>query len=168
MKDVQLNKKTPFVFKLSLGLMLVLMITFHMTGGLYARYTTTASGGDSARVAKFDFSIDNEFVTQMQTLTLDLAPGKFQEVAVSVKNEGEVALRCVVSVVNLTGNLPVQIEGASGNLQDGIPVTVSQSIGIGSSTTFNWKIIWPADEKDVEDMGKMDVMRITVAVEQVD
>lgn len=92
-------------------------------------------------------------------------------VQIKVHNKGEVALRCVVTAVNLTGNLPLQIEGATGDLQEGDEVVVSRDIGIGDDLTFDWKVVWPTDDpknKDVGYMGKMDMIRITVAVEQVD
>lgn len=38
----------------ALVLLFLTMISIHLTSGLYARYTTAASGSDSARVAKFD------------------------------------------------------------------------------------------------------------------
>jgi hypothetical protein len=42
----------------ALVLRLLTMISVHITSGLYARYTSTASATDSARVAKFDVSCD--------------------------------------------------------------------------------------------------------------
>ena len=171
MRVTQPNKKIPFVFKLALMLTSLLMLSFHLTGGLYARYTTTASGSDSARVARFDFTINADLATQFQNLSLNMAPGENQTVQIKVQNKGEVALRCVVTAVNLTGNLPLQIEGATGDLQEGDEVVVSRDIGIGDDLTFDWKVVWPTDDpknKDVGYMGKMDMIRITVAVEQVD
>lgn len=43
---------TPMCF--ALVLLCLTMISVHMTGGLYAKYITTASNGDSARVVGFD------------------------------------------------------------------------------------------------------------------
>lgn len=40
----------------ALILLLLTMITTHITSGLFARYTTQGSGSDSARVAEFDVS----------------------------------------------------------------------------------------------------------------
>jgi len=164
----QLNIKTPLVFKLGVVLLVVLMLTFHMTGGLYARYSTTASGGDSARVAKFDFEIGADSITQFQNLSLDMAPGENQTVQIKVQNKGEVALRCVVTAVNLTGNLPIQIAEATGDLQNGDIVAVSRDIGIGGTVEFDWTVVWPEADADITYVGKIDVIKITVAVEQID
>ena len=51
------NSKTPWVFRLGVALLCAMLITTHMMGNLYARYSTTATGGDGARVAKFDVDI---------------------------------------------------------------------------------------------------------------
>ena len=46
----QNNIKTPIVFRIALVLLCVMLFSFYLIGGLYARYTASASGGDSARV----------------------------------------------------------------------------------------------------------------------
>ena len=43
----------------ALILLLLTMVTTHMTSGLYARYTASATGSDSARVAKFDVAVSD-------------------------------------------------------------------------------------------------------------
>jgi len=100
----QQNRKTPLVFRVSLVLLCALVVSLRLTGGLYARYSTTATGGDSARVAKFAFS-DN-YSTQIQNVTFTAYPG-FQFPAIQITNQGEVAIKCTVKIVNLTGNLPI-------------------------------------------------------------
>ena len=47
----QLNIKTPLMFSIVVTLLSALLITSHMVSGLYAKYSTTASGSSSARVA---------------------------------------------------------------------------------------------------------------------
>ena len=47
------NTKVNIPMCAALVLLLLTMISVHLTSGLYARYTSTASGSDSARVAKF-------------------------------------------------------------------------------------------------------------------
>ena len=49
----QWNIKAPLVFRLGVALLCAMLITSHMMGGLYARYTTTVMGSASANVAKF-------------------------------------------------------------------------------------------------------------------
>ena len=49
----QKNMKTPPMFRIGLILVCLTLFSVYVTGGLYARYTTSSTGGDSARVAKF-------------------------------------------------------------------------------------------------------------------
>lgn len=48
------GRKHNIPMRMALVLLCLTMLTTHLTGGLYARYTTTATGSDGARVAKFD------------------------------------------------------------------------------------------------------------------
>ena len=64
----------------------------------------------------------------------------------------------VVKLENLTNNLPIQDQ-----------VITSGVILSGSDTVdFSWKFTWPATDNSIDKMGKMDIIRITVTVEQVD
>ena len=47
------NSKTPLVFRIGLALLCAMILSTHLMGNLYARYSTTAVGSDRARVAKF-------------------------------------------------------------------------------------------------------------------
>ena len=67
----QVNKKTPFVFYASMVLLCLVMISSSMTGGLFARYTTSVTGSDSARVAKFDVSITDLTSTNLSLNSFD-------------------------------------------------------------------------------------------------
>lgn len=57
MKPKELNKKQPILFYIGLCTLCLVLITTHMTGGLFARYTASANGSDSARVAKFGCNV---------------------------------------------------------------------------------------------------------------
>lgn len=154
----QSNTKTPIVFRVALVLFCAMLISFSMMGGLYARYVTTISGSDSARVAKFVFT-DN-LDTQMQTFVTESAsmfPGKTVQVTAGISNQGEVSIRCIVTVENLTDNLP--ISDATLASIDLVP---------GQSADFDIPFTWPADRNSIEYSGKMDIFRISVVVEQID
>ena len=90
----QKNIKTPNVFKISLVLLIAVMLSFHLISGLYARYSSTATGSVSARVAKIDIemsgtSIDYSFD---ENNTFDANTGAVYATVVefSVTNRGEV------------------------------------------------------------------------------
>ena len=73
-------------------LLCLCLISAHFTTGLYARYTTRASGSDSARVAKFS--------VQIVSATEKVAPNENGEATyeVTVSNLSEVAVSCLVEL----------------------------------------------------------------------
>ena len=85
----QSNIKIPFVFNLGLVLMCLMLVTFSMVGGLYARYSTTATGEATAQIAKFDVQVT----------------GDTTEVAVDVAQETE-----GVYTITITNNSDVTVE----------------------------------------------------------
>ena len=72
----------------ALILLLLTMISIHLTSGLYARYTVTATASDSARVARFDVRSEVQPVAGEE--------GKF---SIKVTNASEVAVSYRVDVV---------------------------------------------------------------------
>lgn len=154
----QHNKKTPTVFYVGVMLLCAFLVTSHMMSGLYARYTSAASNDSSARVAKFEFS-DN-WQAQSQTLLIpyqDMYPGKKITVPIEIKNNGEVAIKCIVKVENLTGNLPIETKEV-----------YNQPVPMNSRNKFNIEIEWQKSENSLDYAGKVDLVRVTVTVEQVD
>lgn len=75
----------------ALVLLLLTMITTHLTSGLYARYTSTASSQDSARVAKFDVSCE---------VKENKNNGTENEFTVTVTNQSDVAVTYTLEVVS--------------------------------------------------------------------
>lgn len=74
----------------ALVLLFLTLISIHMTSGLYARYVATASGSDSARVAKFDVrtSLDN------QDIVIDCTKAtENNKYVVTVENQSEVTVK---------------------------------------------------------------------------
>lgn len=57
----QSNRKAPLIFRVGLMLLCAMLVTTNMMGGLYARYSTTATGSASARVAKIDCAVNYDF-----------------------------------------------------------------------------------------------------------
>lgn len=57
----QSNIKTPLVFRIGAAVLCVMLIVCYITGRLYARYTATATGSASAKVAKIDCAVNYAF-----------------------------------------------------------------------------------------------------------
>ena len=102
----QLNMKTPLVFRLGVVLLCVMLMSTHLTGNLYARYSATATGSDSARVARF--SITNTLTTPTQNTAVSLNfydPEKLEDtITFEVSSSSEVAVKYDVVVTLPSGS----------------------------------------------------------------
>lgn len=151
------NKNTPLVFRIALVLLCVIMASFHFTGGLYARYTAIATAEDSARVAVFEYEFTENFTPDTFTVSASLCPGEAINNRIEFTNKSEVSLRCVVTVDNLTHNLPIED-----------CIFTSEVVSVNGGGAVDVEIQWPADINSIDYMGKVDVLKLTVTVEQVD
>ena len=159
----QSNTKTPVVFCVGIALLCLFMFSLYLSGGMYARYATTASGSDGARVAKFDIEYTSTTITDWsQTVALDeMYPGSAETIEFSVTNKSEVAVCLQVVLTNQTGNLPIAQTPQIFNSSVIPPNT-------DTPTTVNYTISWPAELSDPAAAGKTDVFRLDVSVVQVD
>lgn len=110
----------------ALMLLLLTMLSIHMTSGLYARYTAKSLGSDNARVAKFD-------------VTAEVQPDENKEgkFTVLVTNESEVAVKYNI-VVEFTAPMSVSIN-------DGEPQIPAENESLVSFTDTSW-ILEPGSE----------------------
>ena len=164
---IQSNNKVkmPLVFKVGALLLLAMIFSLHLLGGVYARYTVTASGSDSARVAKFSFNAD--LSPQSLILPITLSPGESLDQLIEIENSGEASLIYVVTITKLTDNLPIL--RPEGEYDKNAPITtVIKSAVIAPSESYSvpFSIVWDKNDNSTEFMGKMDAVKITVSVEQ--
>lgn len=151
-----------------LAVLLCLVLTsFWLMCNVYARYTAEASGGDSARVAKFDVTEESEILTEQ--IKTDVYPGFRQTYEVSVTNKSEVAIEYTIKVENKYGNLPLEfrtLDSANQEIQSAEISAEDQD-----AHTYKLEISWPtetADAKDPAYAGKADVLEITLSAIQKD
>ena len=103
----KLNKKTPISLYLAGILLCLVMISANYTSGLYAKYTTSVSASDSARVAKYDVSIDVENTTvSLSSFDKTTLSGK---TSFTVKSNSEVSVKYSV-VITFPNELPNYLE----------------------------------------------------------
>ena len=86
-------RKVNIPMVLACVLLLLTMVSVHLTSGLYARYTTTAAASDSARVAKFDVR-----GSAVAGLELDCQTTTTGEYIVTVENHSEVSVNYILYV----------------------------------------------------------------------
>ncbi len=170
------------------------LYTTHLVGGLYARYTTSGSSSDSARVAAFNIEQEG---TLFETVQAPIAPGKTEYATLTINNKSEVAVQCDVAIDNVTKNLPDTMKvtlkvvpkkdaaskagtpaDASGSGEPDADTSAVQ-IAAGESVEYMLNINWPSGtENDKEDldiqkenlasMGMVDYVTISVTATQID
>ena len=160
MKNGIVNKLKQYVWRIVFVLFSLVFVTSHFSVRYAARFTTQGSGGDSARVASFSFTVNSPLVSYSGTLAMpNMKPGDKQTYSVYIANNSEVVLTCVISVTNVTNNLPF--------LQWGIEES-DVTIPINGSKYFTFYVEWPKTADSPEYMGLTDILQLTVSVEQVD
>lgn len=87
------------------------LISISLTSNLIAKYSTTASGSDSARVAKFDVGT----TTNSQSDKIELVPGDSDSSGTykfTIKNNSEVVVKNSVIVENVPENVQVKFNNS--------------------------------------------------------
>ena len=88
-----MERKVNIPMALACVLLCLTLITTHMTGGLFARYTTTAQASDSARVAKFSI-----LGGKSDDVTITCGQGDEGSYTITVDNQSEVAVTYGISI----------------------------------------------------------------------
>ncbi|MBQ7035663.1 MAG: hypothetical protein IJN34_08005 [Clostridia bacterium] len=148
------------------GILLCLtLFSLHFTGGLYAKYTAKGSGGDDARVARFNITEDRSNFSE--TLKIETTPGKVEE-KIIVTNSSEVAIAYTVTIKNRTQNIPYSfsVDNSAPSLDECSvthylePNTSSAEIPIVAE--------WENNETATNYIGMVDLIDITIHAQQVD
>ena len=144
-------------------LLCLTLFSFHLRGGLYARYTTSDSGEDAGRVARFDVSEDGAYFSK--NLLIETAPGKVEREIV-VTNNSEVAVAYTVTIKNTTKNIPYSF-----SVNDSEPMLNECSVTcyLKPNSTEGISIVaeW-AEEGALKYMGMVDLITLTISAQQVD
>ena len=100
----KLHRRTPVVFYVGCALLCLALFSANLTSGLYARYTSTASGSDSARVARFD--VNNTVQSGDASIHLHFFDASLlsDEVTFTVTSSSEVAVGYSVTVTMPTSD----------------------------------------------------------------
>jgi len=155
------------------GVLLCLVLaSTYLVCGMFARYTTSASGSDSARVAKFSIS---GTAIQSADITADLSPGEEKTCEMEINNDSEVAVEFEVSIKNLTNNLPLDFSvrlqedgGGEDDLDEVHSFVFTDQMNPGEKTIYKLYILWPGDASSPQYSGMVDQIRVTVNATQID
>lgn len=156
-------------------LLMLVLISSGMVTGRYARYVTTASFEDSARVAKFYIMEQNQADLSVGFAFAKIAPGESASNTIQIVNDSEVAVDYTIEIKNVTQNLPlaysVTAEGAelTKNVVDDYTATFTDSMPatFNGTRTYTLNVGWGGDP-DPRYGGMVDYLQITLRAEQAD
>ena len=111
------NRRSPMplgslMIRIAAVLFCLVMFSTYLMGGLFARYTTSDQGGDSARVAKFDVACSVAQATDEDGKDIE---GKF---TLTVTNNSEVAVAYSIHVA-FSAPMSITIGGETKTLAEG-------------------------------------------------
>lgn len=101
-------KKIPthWIYRTAAALLILALMTSHISSGMMARYRVTSSGGDGARVAKFEVEREGSLLVGGINVHMDPTTAARKCADLTVVNNSETTIRCV-PVLKTTENLPV-------------------------------------------------------------
>lgn len=160
-------------------LMCLVAASLYLVTGLYARYTTSTTASDGARVAKFEVEmgwLDEEKAVNepgrmhANPFQVTIKPGDVQTRKVTVKNSSEVAVECVLTAENESENLPLELKWENidgGSATHSVNLAANQT----SEQTYTLYIVWPntdAEDKSVKYSREVDHIVVTILCQQID
>ena len=154
-----------FLFRLVSVLLTLVLISSAMLSGMYARYSTTASGSDAARVAKFDIHKDGNLISD---LPLEYIPGQSGSYTLIVTNRSEVAVNSTLTVQRLTNNLPLTLELNGERFTDNKSVSVNLAPNSVDTVTYTLTVAWPENQNAAAYSYELDAIRVHVRAKQID
>lgn len=169
------NTKTPIAFYIGLSVLFLVMVSFSLTSGLYARYLSRDSAENNARVAAFVFNVEK---TEASSAFPDISdiqrPGDRMQYAFIITNGtgnrcSEVKQQYTVTVT-VNGNMPLVCTlTQNGETAEHTAIGVLEA-GVADAHAYTLTVEWPSDQNDAEFANGMTVGEVilTVASEQVD
>ena len=155
-----------WILRIAALLLCMVVISFCGVSNLYARYTTSASGEASARVAQFKVT---ETGTMSSAFTIpNMAPGDTKTYEIQVTNQSEVAVRYTITAKTLWDNLPLEfamLDSSDNKLENGQDIGTAER---GKTYTFYLQVTWPRDKNSVSYAQQTDQVEVSLAATQID
>ena len=169
------RKRSSMMVRLVAVLAVVMMFTMCFVGGTFAKYTSSATGTDSATVAKWDIKVGGTNIATNDTFTFDLfntikdsngtadetdmspvdgtiiAPGTRGSFDIVIKNDSQVnATYAIDYTVTNTNNIPVKFSVDGTNWFDDINYLDVRSVAInmGATATVTVQWMWEFERTD--------------------
>ena len=161
------RKRSSMMVRLVAVLAVIMMFTMCFVGGTFAKYTSSATGTDSATVAKWDIKVGGTNIATNDTFTFDLfktikdsngtadetdmspvdgtiiAPGTRGSFDIVIKNDSQVnATYAIDYTVTNTNNIPVKFSVDGTNWFDDINYLDVRSVAINMGATATVTVQW--------------------------
>lgn len=169
------KRKMNIPIRVAAVLLCLVLFSTCLVSGLFARYAIGAQSSDQARVAKFSIEGSCELSQPMEA---SLIPGGAEDATLIIQNNSEVSVEYTITVTNVTNNLPLSFRmekaGASPAVQAGGSTLTDRQTPGGHTDQYTLHIEWPepADDaakiEDLERMGMVDYVMVTVTAAQID
>ena len=155
------------MMRLAAFLLVCVLLTTSVISGTYAKYTSTATASDTAKVAKWDIVLNGKSITESFTFdlfktivdTVDgntdaqvaagkiIAPGTKGSFTIELQNKSEVTAEYVIDyTVTNTANIPVEfsVDGNTwGALADvATPVTLQMGATTATTIPVQWRWVF--------------------------
>lgn len=151
------------------GVLLCLtLFSAHFTSGLYAKYTATATGSDSARVAKFEVNFTKENPLDTPPVVITSSEVTDNAFEFNIDNQSEVAVSYTLALTQGIPGVTATFDQTSGTL----------AVGEGATHTVTFAVTnWPDfinGEGAVSELRSGDALTkdynftITVNITQID
>ena len=188
------RKRSSMMVRLVAVLAVTMMFTMCFVGGTFAKYTSSATGTDSATVAKWSFKVGETDIATTDTFTFDLfktikdsngtdnesdmspvdgtiiAPGTQGSFDLVLTNASQVTAQYAIDyTVTNTGNIPVQfsVDGGTTWTNDLADVAASDSTKLAANsgtTTITVQWKWVFDGNDANDTALGSAATATLTV----
>ena len=169
------RKRSSMMVRLVAVLAVTMMFTMCFVGGTFAKYTSSATGTDSATVAKWDIKVGGTNIATNDTFTFDLfktikdsngsdvesdmspvdgtiiAPGTRGSFDIVIKNDSQVnATYAIDYTVTNTNSIPVKFSVDGTNWFDDINYLDVRSVAInmGATATVTVQWMWEFERTD--------------------
>lgn len=172
------NAKGNILMYTAAVILCVTLLSMHLAGGLYARYTTGKGDSNSAKVAAFNIEQEG---TIFETIEAGVTPGTTKSAELIITNNSEVAVEYTLTVTNVTGTLPLKFKlgPADGNqpsvaaesYENGISIDSARQIPGNHTDKYTLDIVWEPDaneEADLALIGMVDYITVSVTATQID
>lgn len=144
--------KKNMIMRFASLLLVVTLLSTCAISGTFAKYTSSATGSDTATVAKWAFNVGDTDVAKNDTFTFDLfsdanaiiAPGSSGSFAISLNNTSDVKAKYTIALEETNAsNIPLQYSVDNRTWEDSIAeLTGLADQAIGKSASATQTVYW--------------------------